>query len=56
VEKNGGINLQSHFSGKFQFGKLGSKTSGAILRHQMTFFFLGGGGGGGGGLKLFHYR
>jgi hypothetical protein len=28
VEKIGGINLQSHFSGKSYFGKLGSETFG----------------------------
>jgi hypothetical protein len=26
VEKNGGIDLQGHFSGRSQFGKLGSET------------------------------
>jgi hypothetical protein len=41
-EKNGGINLQSHFSGWSKSRNLGPKNRmkyfEAILRHQMTFF------------------
>jgi hypothetical protein len=41
VEKIGGINLQGHFNGRSQFGKLGGlKPSKAILRHQMDIFWV----------------